>query len=97
MCFDRYEIHIQAFRYLLMENQSSFNPHLRKIYFSNIYIYIYSIVHEKNENEKKKRKLMVPMTYNGSNIFDFLMSHIDINNIFQDDSILFLVLFKAFW
>ena len=79
---------ISKFLYiLLMENVSFPDPHLHETIFE-----ICTHVFSKKQNTKQK-------LYSGHTFFKNVQtnkSNIDINNIFQDASILFLVLFEVF-
>ena len=82
---------------LIMENVSFSIPHLRKKYFQ---IYTQQTQENPTNNrtqiETKQNKTLVPRTYRFRKFSTFLMSQIDKNNIFKDDSIFFLYFLKHF-
>ena len=92
--FDRYEIHIQAFLYFINGNLWMSVPHLHKIIFN---ICTQKIARNSENIDNKIEKTW----YLGHTDFDFfwnfwcpILAQII---CFQDDSIIFLVFFEAFW
>ena len=89
MFFDRNEIHIQALVVFSEENVAFFNPHLRKTYYKKYRLNIFP----KQYFPKIKNDGFAFQKLRTNQILD---THISKNNIFKDDSMIFLYCLSHF-